>query len=503
MDNNDFFAKQRLKFLLCLTILALITRLWNLGYVHKVIFDEVHYGKYISHYLSRQHFFDDHPPLAKLVVAAVAKASRLNPQASFESIGLEYPQDTPLAALRFITALFGALLMPLIFLFTEKVTNSTRAAVITSTALLFDNALIAHSRFISPDTFIIFFIILTIYAFLRSENGERRFWLILSGISAGFAISTKWIGLIGLAVVFCSILYKERFKLFSRRIFLYSFIFIVTPFLIYYAAISIHFKLLNQPQGFKEFIGLNLSMLYSHSRHLTHTYASKWFSWPIMARPVSYLHSSLGNNLIQNVTFVGNPFVWWLSSLGMFTFIILVLLTKIRPSKFKNLPQLPGQGIILSGYIISYLPFMSISRCLFLYHYLTALIFAIIGTSVLLDKLLLPQPNEEREISAPTPGIITFIAGISLIVLAGRAVYLWYFPKEISFLIGSFLTVGVSLFTLFLYFKAENIYKISRLWLLALFLLLLGGFFSFMPLTYGLPIRQKTFDFFMWIRSWI
>jgi len=500
MNDNNFFIKQRLKFLLALTLLALITRLWNLNFVNRVIFDEVHYGRYISHYLKREYFFDDHPPLTKLFITGLAKISQLNPKTNFEHIGLIYPQGTPIVALRFITALFGSLLIPLIFLFTERITQSTRAGLIASTLLLFDNAFLVHSRFISPDTFLIFFIILTIHTYLKSEKGKRKPWLIFSGISAGFAISTKWIGLIGLAVVFCLILYDERSKLFSRKIFLHFLVFIVITFLIYYTAISIHFKILKHAGGLKEFIGLNQSMLYSHSRPLTHPYSSKWFTWPVMARPVSYLYSPLSNNFVQNVTLVGNPFVWWLSSLGILVFAILILNNKVSCLRNKKSPAFPGGGIILLGYIISYLPFMSISRCLFLYHYLTAIIFAIIGTALLLDKFILPQ---DREIPSPIPSIITFIAGLPVIAIISRAVYLWHLPKEIPFLISSFFIIFASLFSLFLYFKIKNIYRIPHLWLCALFLILLSGFFTLLPLSYGLPIKQKTFDFYMWIRSWI
>ncbi len=500
MQGNDFLKKHRSEILLCLTILALITRLWNLNFVNKVIFDEVHYGRYISHYLQRQYFFDDHPPLAKLIIAGLAKISQLNPKTNVEHIGLNYPQGTPVAVLRFITALFGALLIPLIFLFTERITRSSRAGFIASTALLFDNAFLVHSRFISPDTFLIFFIFFTIYAYLKSEGAKKIRWLILSGISAGFAVSTKWIGLTGPAVVFCLILYEERLKLFSRKIFLYFLVFIALPLLIYYAVISVHFRILQHAGGLKEFMGLNQSMFYSHSRPLTHGYSSKWFSWPIMARPVSYLHSSSGNKQIQNLTFLGNPLVWWLSSLGIFTFIVLILLRIISTSKFKFLPDLPGKGIIILGYFISYLPFMSISRCMFLYHYLPALIFAIMGTAVLLDRFLLPQ---DREIPSPLPSIITFIAGLSVIALISRAVFLWHLPKDIPFLIGALLIMLGSSFSIFLYFKIKNIYRIPHLWFWVLFLILLGGFFILLPLSYGLPIQQKTFDFLTWIRSWL
>ncbi|MCM8784146.1 MAG: phospholipid carrier-dependent glycosyltransferase [Candidatus Omnitrophica bacterium] len=499
MQNNNLFKQHRSKILLFLTLLSLLTRLINLSSVNKVVFDEVHYGKYISSYLKREYFFDDHPPLAKLFMAGLAKLFSLDPKTSFEHIGSAYPKETPLFVLRLVPALFGALLIPLIFLFTQKITQSPRAGLLASLFILFDNAFLTHSRFITPDPFLIFFIIFTIYTFLKSENGKRKRWLFIAGMSGGFTISTKWIGLIGLGIVLIEILYTERLKIMKKpkKIIMYFLTFVIIPLIIYYFTISIHFKTLNHAGGFKEVMGLNKSMFYSHSRPLTHHYSSKWFTWPFMARSVSYLHSSLGSNHVQNITFLGNPFVWWLSTLGIITLIILTFLKKFFP--FRNLAEFRGKEIILSGYIISFLPFMSISRCLFLYHYLTALIFALIATAVILDKFLAIE-----EIPSPLPSIFTLITALPLLILISRAVYLWYIPQETPFLLGSFFIILGSLFSIYLYFITKrNIYKIPHYWLIALFFTLIGCFLIFSPLSYGLPISQKTFDFYMWIKSWI
>ncbi|MFN7170403.1 MAG: phospholipid carrier-dependent glycosyltransferase, partial [Candidatus Omnitrophota bacterium] len=253
MQNNYFFKKHRLKIFIFLAFLSLFTRIINLSFVNKVIFDEVHFGKFITQYLRNEYFFDIHPPLGKLLLSGIAKLTKLNPATNFSSIGLVFPPTTPIAALRFLPALMGALLIPLIFLFAEILIRSPRAGLIASTIILFDNAFVVQSRLISLDMLMLFFIILTLYSYLRSKPTYKPFWLFLSGISGGLAGSTKWIGLTGLAIVYVLLIIEyisirnSCDKLSLKRLCLLIFTLIFIPFIIYYTIFVIHFKLLNKP----------------------------------------------------------------------------------------------------------------------------------------------------------------------------------------------------------------------------------------------------------------
>nr|CAD7446948.1 unnamed protein product [Timema bartmani] len=57
---------------LMLFVAALATRMYKLEEPRSIVFDELHYGKYVSLYMKRTFFFDSHPPLGKQLIGALA-----------------------------------------------------------------------------------------------------------------------------------------------------------------------------------------------------------------------------------------------------------------------------------------------------------------------------------------------------------------------------------------------------------------------------------------------
>ena len=94
---------------------GVLTRFYGLAWPDEVVFDEVHFGKFITGYLTGQYFFDIHPPTGKLLIAAVAWASGFRGTQPFQKIGEAYRVGTNLFALRALPAAFGAALPPLLF----------------------------------------------------------------------------------------------------------------------------------------------------------------------------------------------------------------------------------------------------------------------------------------------------------------------------------------------------------------------------------------------------
>ncbi|MDO8669701.1 MAG: phospholipid carrier-dependent glycosyltransferase, partial [Candidatus Buchananbacteria bacterium] len=323
-----------------------------------------------------------HPPLGKLMIAGFAKIFNFRPEFSFAQIGDKFP-DNKYLALRFLPSLAGALLPIVVFLLALQLKFRPQTAFFGGLLVALDNALLVQTHYILMDGFLLLFGFLTLLFYFR-----RKFlWMAIFG---GLAISIKWTGLTFLALSFLIeifYLFKEKNLKSMLKLPVY---FLLIPLALYFSVFAVHFSLLTKPgtgdafmssnfhneNVFKKFTELNIQMYQSNQRlTATHPYGSSWYSWPFMTRPIFYWVS--GDSRIY---LLGNPIIWWASTVA----IILLLLRNFQFS-ISNF-QLKASHILLGGYLLNLLPFIGIKRVMFLYHYLTGLIFAILILAYLIEK---------------------------------------------------------------------------------------------------------------------
>ena len=84
-------------------------RFYRIAEPRQVVFDEVHFGGFASHYLKGTYFFDVHPPLGKLIIAGIGHFYGYKGTFAFKDIGDAYENDltVPFVQMRMAMASFS------------------------------------------------------------------------------------------------------------------------------------------------------------------------------------------------------------------------------------------------------------------------------------------------------------------------------------------------------------------------------------------------------------
>jgi dolichyl-phosphate-mannose--protein O-mannosyl transferase len=236
--------KKVLEYLGIVFVLAIasVTRLWNLGFPQKLVFDETYYVKDALSLAREGHeknwpeganavfesgdvysyladpAFVVHPPFGKWLIAS--------------GMWLLGPDNA--AGWRISTALLGIATVALLMLVAYKLFRSTKLALAAGFLLAIDGMAITMSRTALLDAPLTFFLLLGFLFFLIDNKQSRlrigyaiqqgrttllwfRPWLVLAGVALGAASAIKWSGLyllaaIGLYVVFSELLLRRDSK---------------------------------------------------------------------------------------------------------------------------------------------------------------------------------------------------------------------------------------------------------------------------------------------------
>lgn len=388
--------------LILLTALSLLTHLAFFGYPSAVVFDELYNGSFISAYHTGSFYFDIHPPLAKIISKFFGYLVGIPYNVDFGAIGNALPQEIIL--LRVLPVIAGIILPLIIYLICQQLNLSKIASFTAGMLMVLENSLIVQSRFILFDSIMLLFGFSAILLYLIYVKDDKRWYLLIfSVLLAAGAYSIKWTGLaFPLFIIIFEIVRTRKFLNTAKTVLVYG----IIGLFFYMSVFAIHFAYLDhtghgdafmtdrfqktligssyendaslKPKGFfGKFIELNLQM-YDANKTLnaTHMYASKWHTWPLMLKPVFYWQSTPTAG--HYIYLLGNPFIYWLGTLS----IISLIFHSIFKKHNRKIPLL-----ILAGFLVNFIPFIFISRVMFLYHYEAALIFSIIAMVFLIDQI--------------------------------------------------------------------------------------------------------------------
>jgi dolichyl-phosphate-mannose--protein O-mannosyl transferase len=398
--------------LLCASGIAALnycTHFWGLGYPNQIVFDETGYGKNINAFtVTKNRRFDIHPPHASMLMGFVARLMGYRGGAGFEKIGDEFPPGVNVAHLRTLSAFSGMVIPPCAYLLAKIFGASEAWAILAAVLLTFDNALLLHTRIIQPDGIMVSSTLWSmLFAILSvAGNGQVSFLFIaISGALSGLAIGTKSTGVLSIltaSVCFAAFGWHRDLVTLAE---LYSVFFIWVAF-IYLLGWMIFFDLKTgnvddkiQLTGkfFRDLLRYNAFQVVENSKITKrHHYESHWYLWPFGGTSIRFWKSKTGRNL----WLVGNPVVWMVSSLITVHAIPLSIYFGSHSHDWRL-------SIMSLFFLCSYLPFAFIRRALFLYHYLTPMVFSVMLSCVLMSRLNIPI-------------LIAFTWGISAMVVFER-----------------------------------------------------------------------------------
>lgn len=332
----------------CAVLAGLILRVFWLSFPDRPVFDEVYFPVFASDYLRGTTFFDVHPPLGKYLIA----------------IGIAAFGDDKLGG-RIIPCAFGIAIIPMFGLLARKLLDSVAACFAVSAFLALDTLFIAYSRTSLMDGILFFAIFGTVWL---GSKIERRSYLVWTVVALGLSIAIKWTALATVVPLLWFAYRAGRLK----------------PFVLWLPlAAGLYFAIVlsgqiwqGSSQPFHDAIAWHQQ---AAARHInlteTHAWGSKWWSWPIMERPVLFLYDSLPDHRVQYMTSLANPILIWSSTaLVLFSAVYLAVL------KFIYRVEMAGHRLVplLIGYLSAWLPFAAVHRVMFFYHYMPAYGFALL-----------------------------------------------------------------------------------------------------------------------------
>jgi dolichyl-phosphate-mannose--protein O-mannosyl transferase len=428
------FLKRHHVLLICAALIAVsfFLHLWNIGMPTRPVFDEAHFSTYAAKDALREPYFDIHPPLGKFIFSLplfsynkdilsevnFVKIFR-NEKAGFLDTSYA-PADFknfPYVDLRIMSVLFGIALLLGVFLFAREVAGEY-AALLALFLLVFENALLLHTRLILLDGMYLALGFWALYFFFRKN--PSYFW---GGIFLGLALSVKITAVVFLGPVLIAWFLSDKEGGGEKNALKFFFVSIITLLIIWFFANILIFPIGERTAFFENLLNIKIGSSFwtpvvLFFREIVasvfgytagagpNPMMSPWYLWPLMLKSMFYNESGLP------LALVGNAFVWYLGTLSVIAGIFTLVKNALKKINVSFL-SLRSALIFLGGYVFSLVPFFTIiRRATFLYHYFPALIFSACLASLLITEYLKNKPKKIKIAVVSAIAILTIVGFI-------------------------------------------------------------------------------------------
>jgi dolichyl-phosphate-mannose-protein mannosyltransferase len=407
-----------------ITVIWLVStclRFWELGRFNTFVFDEVYYAKFANNYLTNTPFFNSHPPLSQYLIAIGIWIGDRLPIGQDTTNTLTGSLHSTFSY-RWMNGLFGSLIPPMVGAIAYQLSQRISYAFLAALFISFDGLFLVDSRYALNNIYLIFFGILgqlLVLMAIRSSRWDCRLLMAAAGVSFGASVACKWNGISFLFGVFFLIAIAQIWRLIRAnsqssaltnsllaRLINISPLNVITNLVV---VPIITYRLLWIPHLIQNpvpnFIDVHKAILNYHqdvgNGAAVHPYCANWYTWPLMMRPLAYYFKQSQPNYYYDVHGMGNPVLWWFAFAAVLGCVWLIfknpwLITEkltIERAVLAPIQNLPNNYIgvpifVMVNYAANLLPWVSVKRCLFIYHYMGALLFATMGLAWFVDLWL-------------------------------------------------------------------------------------------------------------------
>ena len=346
-------------------------------YMSETFFDEIYYVRTAENYLKIQQPYEwTHPPLGKFIIASGILVFGYNP-----------------FGWRIMGVVFATLMITLIYILGKELFGTWIGAFASAFLLTFDFMVFTMGRMATVDTYVVFFSLASqLFFLIYVKNVLKNGWktsvlpLLLAVLFFALGFSTKWLvlyGFLGQLAILLALRLKEVIKpkdglsakisAFFNRPFFQLYYFLLLAILVYFLTFIPDML---AGRSLVDVLQLQGSMYIYHSTlNATHPFASSWWTWPLMLRPLWLYASYLPANIVSTIVLMGNPAVWWVG----FAFLILAVEEAVRSKDFACI-------FITVLFFFQWLPYVFISRITFIYHFYVNVPFLCLATAYFLNK---------------------------------------------------------------------------------------------------------------------
>ena len=311
----------------------------TLTYYEQTMFDEVYHARTAYEFLHTLSIYENtHPPLGKILISFGIALFGMNP-----------------FGWRFICAMAGVLMIPLLYLWAHLMFGRTKYAVYTTVLIqtLFMN--LTLSRIATIDILVALFVMgmfAAMFGYVKCLQQKEDFkkqmlWLLMSGCFMALSVSTKWTGVYaagGIAILFFVNFFdhiKEldqstlKINYMMKTFFFFFFCFIVIPGTVYILSYIPFAKVYTNKNLIQNALSNAQLMLSYHSKTVfDHPYSSQWYEWLIDKRPLLDSYSVYKDGGISTVATFINPLICFGGLIAFFYQFYLIKKKKDMVSKY-------------------------------------------------------------------------------------------------------------------------------------------------------------------------